>query len=57
MVPLPPAEPPAIKAFTKSARILTLLQAIDGEISDNCIQIMYSNIPLVHQNIECLHQI
>ena len=55
MVPLLPAEPPAINAFTTIAR-LTLLQAQDGQISDNCKQPMYSNIPLVNQTTECSHQ-
>ena len=55
MVPLPPAEPPEINAFAKITR-LAPLKAQDGPISDNCKQCMYSNIPLVNQNMECSHQ-
>ena len=46
MVPLPPAELQEINAFTTITR-LTLLQAQHGQVSDNCKQPMYSNIPLV----------
>ena len=34
----------------------TLLQAQDGQISDNHKQSMYSNIPLVNQNMKSSHQ-
>ena len=55
MVPLPTAEPAAINAFMKITR-LTLLQAQDRQISDNCKQPMHSNIPLLNQTTEYSHQ-
>ena len=55
MLPLPPAEPPEINAFTTITR-LTLQQAQDGQISDNHKQPLCSNIPLVNQNMNGSHQ-
>ena len=55
VVSLPPAEPPEINAFTTITK-LTLLQEQDGQISDNCKQLMYSYIPLANQNTNGSHQ-
>ena len=55
IVPLPTTKPPAVNTFTTIAK-LTLLQAQDGQISDNCKQTMYSYIQLVNQTTKCSHQ-
>ena len=49
-VPLPPAELPEINAFTTITRF-PFLQAQDEQVSDTIKQPIYSNIPLVNQNI------
>ena len=49
MIPVPPAEVPEIKAFTKIIR-LTFLKAQHQQVSKTCKQPMYSNMPLVKQN-------
>ena len=55
MVLLPPAELPEINA-SMIITTLTLLQAQNGQISDNCKHPMYSNIQLVNQNTNDSHQ-
>ena len=55
MVPVPPAEPLEINAFTKITR-LTFLQTQDEQVSNTHTQPMYSEITLVNQNTNSLLQ-
>ena len=49
MVPISPAEPPDINAFTTIAR-LTFLQTQNEQVSNICTQPMYSDSTLANQN-------
>ena len=55
MVPLPPADPPAINAYMTIPR-LTLLQGQDRQNNDHCKQPQYNGTPVVKEPPEWLPQ-
>ena len=55
MIPVPPAEPPEINAFTTITRLI-FSQAQNKQVSSTHKQPIHSNIPLVNQNTNSSHQ-